>query len=85
MPTEDTTPGVTAPSGRVTATLSPGLISACWAASRLIVTTGVTEVAVMIVPEAAAPSDASSFVTRSAAGLNTTWPSGRLPVTGRPR
>lgn len=73
------------PSVSVIVTLSISLTSVCWLASRSIVTTGVVEVAVRTVPDAAAPSDAFTVVTRIADGSNTARPGASVPVTARPR
>ena len=83
------TPGVTAPSGSVTATLSPALTSPCSEASRSIVTTGVTDVAVSTTEPAVAGAPGTTPVpsafTCAGPGRNTAWPSGSVPVTASPR
>src|SRR5262249_40216481 len=85
VPTEDTTPGVVWPVGRVTVTLSPAFTCDCCAASRATVTPRCVEVAANNVPAAGAPRLAEMAVTRIADGRNTAWPSGRVPVWSRPR
>ena len=84
LPTEDTTPGVTRPSGRVIITVSPAFTSDCCAASSAMVTTCRAEVAASTAPAAGAPRPAGTVVTRIADGKNTACPSGRVPVCGRP-
>ena len=82
-------PGVTAPSGSVTATLSPAVTSPCSEASRAIVTTGVTDVAVSTTEPAVAGAPGTTPVpsafTCAGPGRNTTSPSGSVPVTASPR
>src|SRR5262249_56542875 len=84
LPTEDTTPGVTRPVGRVIITLSPAFTSDGCAASRAMVTTRRAEVAANTGPAAGAPRLAGIVVTRIADGTNTAWPSGSVPVCSRP-
>src|SRR5215469_12099588 len=75
VPTEDTTPGVLVPFGSVTLTASPDLTSDWSEASRLMVTTCRSEVAVSTGPVAGSPRCPVTWETRSASGSNTTCPS----------
>ncbi len=79
VPTEETTPGVAAPSGSVTVTLSPALTCDCWEASSWIVTMCRSEVAASTGPAAEPPRLPVTWLTRSACGSNTTCPSDRVP------
>ena len=74
LPTEETTPGVLAPSGSVMLTLSPAFTSLCWEASSAIITTFRSDVAVSTGPDAGLPRLPGTVATRSAAGSNTTDP-----------
>src|SRR3984885_2200038 len=87
--TEEITPVVTDPSGRVTETLLPTATSVCMEASRFIVTTGVSELPVSTVAPAAAEPPGTAPVPSPviwiAPGRNTACPSGRVPVWVSPR
>src|ERR1700689_1243344 len=74
-PTADTTPGVAAPSGNVTVTASPALLSDWSEASSGIVTTCRSEVAASTGPDAGPPRLPVTLLTRIASGSNTTCPS----------
>ena len=78
VPTEETVPGVVAPSGSVTVTASPAVTSASWEVLSRIVTTCRSEVADRTGPDAELPRLPVTLLTRSASGSNTIWPSGRL-------
>src|ERR1700733_1600650 len=78
-PTAETTPGAVAPSGNVTVTTSPALISDWSEASSGIVTTCRSEVAASTGPDAGPPRLPVTELTRIASGSNTTCPSGSEP------
>ena len=84
FPTAEITPGVVVPSGSVTPTWSPSLTSPSWEGSRLIVATGIAEVAVISASPgvAAAPSvtPVSHAEIRAAVGRNTACPRVSDPV-----
>ena len=83
------TPGVADPSGSVIETLLPTATSLCSEASRSIVTTGVSELAVSTTDPAAADPPGTAPVPRPvtwiALGRNTAWPSGSDPVSRQPQ
>ena len=79
MPTEETTPGVVLPSGRVTVTVSPAFTCDCWEASSGIDTWCRSEVAYSTGPAAGPPRLPVTWDTRIASGSNTSCPTDRLP------
>src|SRR5258707_1723635 len=79
VPTEETTPGVVAPSGRVMLTVSPALTSDWSEASSGTVTTCRSDVAASTGPEPGPPRLPVTWLTRSACGSNTTCPKDRVP------
>src|SRR5258708_9732620 len=79
VPTEETTPGAVAPSGRVMLTVSPALTSDWSEASSGTVTTCRSDVAASTGPDAGPPRLPVTWLTRSACGSNTTRPKNRLP------
>ena len=90
MATDDTAvtvPGVVVtPSGSVTVTCWPRRTRYSWVTGSCAVTTGTVDVAVSSCAPGCGgePRPGATPVTRSAPGANTTWPSGTVPVTGRP-
>jgi signal transduction histidine kinase/DNA-binding CsgD family transcriptional regulator len=79
VPTEEIVPGVVSPSGSVTDTASPTATSDSSDVSSAMLTTCWSEVAEKIGPDAGPPRLASTLVTRTAVGSNTTDPSGSDP------
>src|SRR5258708_35016264 len=86
VPTEETTPGVVAPSGSVMLTVSPALTSDWSEASSGTVTTCRSDVAASTGPDPGPPRLPVTWLTRSACGSNTPRPQDRLPRgLGTPR
>jgi hypothetical protein len=79
VPTEETTPGVAAPSGSATVTLAPTWTCDCWETSSWIVTTCWSDVAASTGPVADPPRLPVTWLTRSASGSNTTCPRDMFP------